>query len=186
MRSIVKAALAAVTLAFVLAGCFGSSEPKTYVDPEFEGAPKWVQVPFVADAISEVGSAKKNAGNDMGFQREEAMASARDNIARQISTKVKNMFKSFKSSTTAGDGTFDKTVESVSKQITQQTLVGSRVKDMWRSKTGTLYVLMVLDSKSVSALMADSAKSAYKNDQAAYQRFMAAKAQGELDAELAK
>lgn len=184
MKSLIKSVFGAVALAMVLGGCFGG--PDTYVDPEFDGAPKWVQVPFVEGTISEVGSAKKNAGNDMGFQREEAMANARDNMARQISTKVKNMFKSYKGTTTAAGGTFDKTTESVSKQITQQTLAGTRQKDMWRSKTGTLYVLMVLDTKSVSALMADAAKSAYKNDQAAYQRFIAAKAQGELDAELAK
>lgn len=185
MLKTIKILAATFAVSLLLVGC-GSKEPKTYTDPEFDGAPKWVMVPFVEGAISEVGSAKKNAGNDFGFQREEAMANARDNLARQISTKVKNMFKSYKTTTTAADGTFDKTTEAVSKQITNQTLAGSRQKDMWRSKSGTLYVLVVLDTKSVSTLMGDSAKSAYKNDQAAYQRFLAAQAQGELDAELAK
>jgi hypothetical protein len=185
MKKMFKMFASILAVSFIMVGC-GDPKPTSYVDPEFEGAPKWVMVPYVEGMIAEVGSAKPNAGNDFGFQREEAMANARDNLAKQLSLKVKNMFKSYKSATTAGGGTFDKTTESVSKQIAKQTLNGSRQKDMWRSKSGTLYVLVVLDTKSVSKLMGDAAKSAYQNDQAAYQKFMAAKAQGELDKELSK
>jgi hypothetical protein len=186
MKKFLKIVVSVFALSFMFVGCGGNNEPAPYVDPEFQGAPKWVMVPFVQGAIAEMGSAPKNAGNDRGFQREEAMANARDNLARQISTKVKNMFKSFKSSTSAAGGTFDKTTETVSKQIAKQTLNGTRQKDMWISRSGTMYVLMIIDAKSVSALMEEASKSAYGNDEAAYQRFMAAKAQGELDKELAE
>ena len=162
---------------------------QVYVDPELEGAPSWVLMPMVEGTIAEVGSAKRNAGNDISFQRNEAMADARDNLARQISTKVATMFKSFKSSTAAGgNGTFDKSVESVSKQIASQTLNNTVVKGTWISKTGALYVLVAVNTQDVTSMMEQAVKSntSFKNDEALYQKFLASKAQGELDAELEK
>jgi len=162
---------------------------QVYVDPELDGAPTWVLMPMVEGTIAEVGSAKKNMAGDISFQRNEAMADARDNLARLISTKVKNMFKSFKSSTGTGEAaTFDKSVETVSKQIASQTLNGTEVKGTWISKTGTLYVLMAVNSDAVANMMEKTIKSnsSFKNDQALYQKFLASKAQGELDTELEK
>ena len=169
-------------LALVLVGC---GQP-SYVDPEFDGAPAWVQNPKADGKIAEMGSAPKNAMNNFGFQRELAMANARNNLAKKLSVKVKSMFKTFSSQTSANGGTFDMTAESVSKQITKQSLNGSGQEAIWTSRSGTVYVLMTLDAKSVAGLMEQQAKSAYGNDAAAYQKFQAAKAQGELSKELAK
>ena len=190
-KNLLTIGLSALTATMLFTGCTNqpatSGAQSSYVNPELDGAPKWVLMPFVEGAVSSVGSAATNAGSDIGFQREEAMASGRDNLARLLGTKVKNMFKSFKASTgSAKDGTFDKSTESVSKQIAKQTLNGSRAQDMWISKSGTMYVLMVLDTQSVSQAMEKSIKTSYKNDKAMYQKFLAAKAQGELDAELEK
>jgi len=179
-------ALVGIVLAF--GGC-GSEQPQKslYTDPELEGAKSWVMMPYVEGYVADIGVAKRNAGNDFSFQRQEAMADARSNLAKQIAVKVNTMFKSFKAATgSAGDATFDKSSESVSKQIASQTLRGTRIKDTWISKTGTLYVLMIVDSKSVAKLMEKQIKTSFKNDKAMYQKFLAAKAQGELDAELAK
>lgn len=162
---------------------------QVYVDPELDGAPTWVLMPMVEGTIAEVGSAKKNVAGDISFQRNEAMADARDNLAKLISTKVKNMFKSFKSATGTGEtATFDKSVETVSKQIASQTLNGTEVKGTWISKTGTLYVLMAVNSDAVANMMEKTIKSnsSFKNDRALYQKFLASKAQGELDTELEK
>lgn len=158
-----------------------------YVDPELQGAPSWVLMPMVEGTVSEVGSAKRNAASDIGFQRNEAMADARDNLARQIESKVSNMFKSYKATTGSGEsGTFDASVENVSKQIASQTLRGTVVKNTWISRTGTLYVLMAIDTQSVANMMEKSIKTTFKNDKALYQKFLASKAQGELEQELEK
>lgn len=158
-----------------------------YVDPELQGAPSWVLMPVVEGTVSEVGSAKRNAASDIGFQRNEAMADARDNLARQIESKVSNMFKSYKATTGSGEsGTFDASVENVSKQIASQTLRGTVVKNTWISKTGTLYVLMAIDTQTVADMMEKSIKTSFKNDKALYQKFLASKAQGELEEELEK
>jgi hypothetical protein len=158
-----------------------------YVDPEYQGAPKWVLMPQAKGYIAETGSAQRNVGNDISFQRAEAKADARKNIAQQIEIKVNSMIKTYKAATGSGkDATFDKSSEDVSKQIASQTLKGTRVEDTWISRTGTLYVLMVLDTKNVVQKMEESIKTSFKNDKALYQRFLASKAQGELDAELEK
>ena len=178
--------LLATLLAIFIIGC-GKEEPKPYVNPEFAGAPKWVMMPKVKGYVADIGIAKQNAGNDFSFQREEAMSDARDNLAKQISVKVKNMFKSFKSITGSGtDKTFDNSSEKVSKQIANQTLNGTRLEDTWVSQSGTLYVLMVVDSKIVVDLVAKSTKTSFGNDKAMYQKFLASQAQGELAKELEK
>jgi hypothetical protein len=178
-------------MASLFTGCaqpgLNTSSSSVYVDPEFQGAPKWVMMPFVNGHICDIGSAPRNAGNDFSFQRDIAMGNARDNLARQISVKVSNMLKTFKSSTGAGtDATFDNSASNVSKQIASETLTNTRVHDSWISSSGTLYVLMVVDTPTVENAMDKSVKTSFKNDKAMYQRFLHAKAQGELEQELEK
>ncbi len=115
------------------------------------------------------------------------MADARSNLAKQSSIKVNTMFKSYKGVTGSGkNATFDKASDSVSKQIASQTLSGTKVKDTWISRSGTLYILMVVDTESVSNMMEKAVKTSFKNDEAMYQQFLASKAQGELERELEK
>jgi len=182
-------ALFAVSVVFT--GCSSKEDSiqadMTYVDPEFQGAPKWVMVPHVQGFVSEVGSAPRNAADDKSFQRAEAMANARDNIARQISINVDNMFKSFKAATgSAKDATFDRSSETVSKQIASQSLNNTVVKDTWISRNGNLYVLMAINTDSVIATTEEAIKTSFKNDKALYQKFLAQKAQDELAQELEK
>ncbi len=186
MKSIskkVKFAFGSLAIAIGLVGC---GQPEIYVNPEYDGAPKWVQVPNVEGKIAELGSAPKNNMNNVGFQRELAMANGRNNLAKRLEINVKSMFKSYASQTSANGGTMDMTAESVSKQITKQSLSGTSQYDAWTSKSGTLYVLMVLDTASVAKLVEENAKTSFASDEAAYQRVLAAKAQGELTKELEK
>ena len=190
MIKIIFKSLVTVGMASIVFTSCTTTQPKVsekYIDMELKDAPKWVMMPEVKGYIAELGSASKNAGNDFSFQREEAMADARDNLTKQISIKVNNMFKSFKSITGSGkDSTFDKSSEKVSKQIASQTLSGTKVKDTWISRSGTLYILMVIDTDIVSDMMEKAVKTSFKNDKALYQKFLASKAQGELEQELEK
>jgi hypothetical protein len=197
MKKILKISMMSLVTSAFLVGCMGSKPEKpsnkaneeevvVYVDKELEGSPKWVLNPEVPGMIAEMGSAKRNTGSDLSFQRNEAMADSRDNLAKQVKLKVSNMFKSFKASTGSGDAaTFDKSVESVSKQIADETLVGSVVKGTWISKTGTLYVLMAIDVNQLAKQTKDVVKTSFKNDDAMYQKFLAEKGQEELAKELA-
>lgn len=152
---------------------------------ELADAPSWVIMPFVEGAMSDVGSAPANAGGDVSFQRNMAMADARDNLARQMGVKVSNMLKSFKASTGAqADATFDQSSEAVSKQIASKTLVGSKLQKAWISDSGTMYVLVILDTDAVIAQMDKNIKTSMGNEKAVYQKFLAKKAQDELSKEL--
>ena len=190
MKKIILKSLLVISLISVMfTGCSNKKEmiSKEYNDLELKDAPQWVLMPEVKGYIAEVGSAALNEAKDISFQREEAMAGARANMVKQIEIKVDTMFKSFKAATGSGkDSTFDKSSESVSKQLATRTLNGSIVKETWISRSGTMYVLMIVDTKSVSSQMETSIKTSFKNDKALYQKFLASKAQGELEQELEK
>lgn len=195
MTKIVLKTLSTVALAsFLLVGC-SSKEPVAKADePDFrckqdgELAPKWTCNPYVDGGISAVGIAKRNAGNDKSMQRSEAMADGRDALASQIQTKVSNLFKSYKGTTGTGSAaTFDASSSKVSKQIASQTLNGSRSADAWtHPSTGELYLLVTVSTTGVKAGMDKAIKTSFKKDDAMYQKFLAAKAQGDLDKELEK
>lgn len=186
-----KMSLVAVLVTMLFIGCSEKELVKpidvrdTYINPELDGAPAWVSKPYVEGYVAELGSAAKNAGNDIAFQREEAMANARDNLASSIEIKINNMFKAFKSVTGGGrDATFDNSSEKVSKQVASQSLSGTRIQDVWFSKSGTLYVLMVIDDKYVSDVIDKTINTSYKNDKALHQIFKMKSAQKELNEEI--
>ena len=191
-KNILKIASAAV-IATILAGCTATQAPEKQAEPDFrcqqdgQLAPKWTCNPYLEGSITALGIAPKNAGNDYGMQRAEAIAEGRDALANQLSVKVSTLFKSFKATTGTGtDGTFDKATSKVSKQLASQTLSGSRGVESWKSNTGTLYVLVGLSNEPVKQQMEKAVKTSFKNDKAMYQKFLAAQAAGELDAELEK
>ncbi len=199
-NAIIRLGLSATVIATLFSGCGDSPKPQTQVqanameEPDFrckqDGilAPKWTCDPYIEGAIAAVGIAKKNAGNDKSMQRSEAMADGRDALAAQISVKVSNLFKSYKGTTGSGDAaTFDASSSKVSKQLASETLAGSRSVDSWTSpKTGELYLLVTVPNAAVTSGMENAVKTSFGNDQAMYQKFLAEKANGELDAELSK
>lgn len=192
MNTSIKLASAAI-VATLLTGCFGDKTANLAENPDFrcqqngQLAPKWTCNPYVEGSIVALGVAPKNAGNDYGMQRTEAMADGRDALTRQLSVKVSNLFKSYKATTGSGaDGTFDKANSNVSKQLASQTLQGSRAIESWTSKDGSLYLLVGISNEPVKDEMAKAVKTSFKNDQAMYQKFLASQAAGELDKELEK
>ena len=174
----------------MMSGCSSKSEVAVQVAPaeiknELSGAPKWVLSPSDEKGINSAGSAKVGKGGTQ-FAITEAEANARDSMARQMQVKVSNMVKNFTQQTGVGDGqTVDKVVSSVSKQITQQELMGTQRKEVWVSPSGELWVLMSMSEQSVLAVK-NAIKSSFKNDDALWQQFQAKKAQDELDSELMK
>jgi hypothetical protein len=119
------------------------------------------------------------------------MAIARDEIAKQLQIKIKNMFKNFMATTGANTDSVEKATEYVSKQLTKQTLTGSKQLNMWIAPDKTLFVLVGVSTESVKNAMENklsqkSSKSALGNTKALYQKFLAEKAEGELDKALEK
>jgi hypothetical protein len=186
-KTLLKTATLAIA-ATIFSGCVGGpAEPDFRCKQDGQLAPKWTCNPYREGSIVALGIAQKNAGNDQGMQTSEAMAEARDALANQLSVKVSTMFKSFKATTgTGADATFDKSNSKVSKQLASQTLTGSRQLESWMSNKGTKYILVGLSNEPVKKQMENAVKTSFKNDRAMYQKFLAAKADGELDAALEK
>lgn len=192
----VKTSFALVTASLLLAACGGKSAPVVVAPPQEdifvehceyragERAPEWYCSPDIEGGIAAIGEAKPNAGNDSNFQRSEAMANARDALARQMEVKVDNMFKNFAQTTGGGDdATYDKATSNVSRQVASETLKGSRQLKRWVAKDGTL-VLLVGMSDSTEVI--DNIRSSLRNEKALWQQFQAQKAQDELDEYLEK
>ena len=188
-KTILKLSAAAL-LATALTGCMGTQAEKK---PDFgckqdgQPAPEWTCNPYLEGSIVALGVAQPNAGGDISMQRAEAMAEGRDALANQISVKVSTMLKSFKATTGSGaDATFDKSTSKVSKQLASQTLQGSRGIKSWKSDKGTMYLLVGISNEPVKKGLETAVKTSFKSDKAMYQKFLASKAQGELDQELEK
>lgn len=153
-----------------------------------ELAPEWTCMPSTPKGIAAVGSAKPNAGGDVDLQMREAMSNGRDALATRIEVKVKTMIKNWKRATGSGeDQTFEKNLESVSKQVASQTLNGSKQLKYWKQSDGTLWLLVGIDNNEpILKATKNSAKTSFKNDEALWQQFQSKKAMDELDAELSK
>ena len=189
MKKTLIATTLALGLVSVFTGCSNNQpQPQTMnqcVLPDGSVAKPWVCTggSDMEGGVFAIGSAPKTPA---GFseQREEAMAAARDALSRQIKIKVKNMFKKFVATTGVGDAqTVDKATQNVSKQLSQSTLVGSKQKDMWIDpKDGTLYILVGMpDPKKIEQQVKQAATTSFKNNRALWQKFLAKKADGELD-----
>lgn len=186
-----KLIILVVALGLMLSGCMGGKggqeveQPKP--DPCYVGAPAWVLTPDVEGGIAASGSSKINKALGTGFAKTEALAAARDELARQISVKVKNMFKNFTQVTGVGDEqTVDRLSSNVSKQVANQTLNGSKQKAAWVSPCGELHVLVVIDPNAATDAVKEKTLSSLRNEKALWQQFLAKKAQDDLDSEINK
>jgi len=178
---------ALVAASFTACGGKPAPEEQSAQAAGLAGAPMWVLDPTVEGGVAAVGSAQKSPGG-LQFQRTEALANARDELARVLSVKVNNMVKNFSQATGVGDAqTFEKVAQQVSKQVASQTLSGSKQKAIWiNPATGELFVHVLLDPESVKSAAKASFKTSMQNDEALWQQFQAKKADDALDAEVDK
>jgi hypothetical protein len=93
------------------------------------------------------------------------------------------MLKNFTQVTGIGDDeVVDAVSASVSKQVTSQSLSGTRQSAIWESPCSEVYVLLAADPVTIQGAIKDGVTSSYMNDNALWQQFQAQKAQDELDA----
>jgi hypothetical protein len=179
-----------VFLTVVIAAC-SSKGPMiadcTYPDSPGETAPAWIcDEPLDGIEVSAVGFAKKS-GAGVSHMKQMAVADARVQLAQSFRSHVINMIKKYVETTGAADDeTVDQVSSSVSRLITDETLIGSRLFKSRTSSAGNLYVIVGLDSERVQKAAEESIKSSMKNDAALWQQFKAKKAQDELAAEISR
>ena len=179
-------------LALSIAACKTTPTAEKMADCVFPGsttsAPAWVcDAPVEGMTVGAVGSAAKSAAG-VGFMKQQAATDARVQLAQNMKVQVQNMIKQYAETTGAGDKeTVDKVNTSVTKQITDQTLQGTKVlRSIVAPHDGTMYVLVGLDEASAQKLTESAIKTSMGNDKAAWQQFRAQKGQDELAADIAK
>lgn len=128
-------------------------------------APKWIRTgcgAFFGEKKTLVCGVGRVAGiSDPGLAQSAAEGRGRTAIARSLSLRVKAMLKSYQASTSGGPGNKENPeqyVEDTSKQITNMTLVGTRVADSWVSSRGTFFSLVVLDAEAFKTSMKSMAQ----------------------------
>ena len=182
--------IAGVALSTLLTGCGNSTKDEVacvFPDAPGTAAPGWICDEPVKDLeASAVGSASKSgAGHD--HMKTMASTSARVQLAQNVQVQVRNMVKQYIETTGAADSeTVDKVMTSVTKQITNQTLVGTKIYKTRTSPNGNLYVLVGMDEASVERATQKAVKTSMKNERALWQQFKAQKSQDELAAEISK
>jgi hypothetical protein len=150
-------------------------------------APLWVcDAPVEGMTVGAVGSAAKSDAG-IAFMKQMAATEARVQLAQNMKVQVQNMIKQYAETTGAGSKeTVDRVNTSVTKQITDQTLQGTKIFRSIVAPDGTMFVLVGLDEAGAQKLTETAVKTSMNNDQAAWQQFKAQKGQDELAAEIAK
>jgi len=183
--------VAGVAMSALLAGCGNSVKEEVaecvYPDAPGTAAPLWIcDGPVEGVEVSAVGSAQKS-GAGHSFMKQMAATDARVQLAQRMQVHVRNMIKQYVETTGAADSeTVDKAMTSVTKQITNESLVGTKIFRTLTSPSGNLYVLLGMDPNGVEQAAQKAVKTSMKNERALWQQFKAQKSQDELAAEIAK
>lgn len=177
-----KMIISALAATAILAGC--SSTPKTEL-------PDWYLNPISEDGL--VQNECVNFSGNISVDQKMVVANARVGLAQQINTKVKAMDKTYSRRVDAeGMTNTGSTFESVSKQLTDQSLTGSKAIKfaMAKVKGNEVYCTRVAlnpaESKRLfDAIVENSKRELNPNDEAfMYEEFKAHKAQEELEKEM--
>lgn len=176
------AALVLVVFALTVMGCGNKRIDNEAMEEEFENAPEWVLTGHEKDLFSAVGSARIGKSG-IQFAKTEAMAQARNELARQLSVRVHSLVNTVSRQSGMGDTqTADRIGRQVSEQVADETLNGSRQKDVWISPSSDLYVLVFMDRDEVKRVVRSQVVTRFKEEDA--QMFGDEKSGAELDREI--
>ena len=179
-------------LATLLAACSSNNTKDEvaeciFADGSNQPAPAWVCGAPVDDVdLAAVGYADKSAAG-ANFIKQMAATAARVELAQVMQVEVQNMIKQYAETTgTADSETVDQVNSSTTKQITNQSLVGSRIYRQMQTPSGGMVVLVGLDADTVNQLAEQALKTSMNNERALWQKFQAEKSFDELADEIAK
>jgi hypothetical protein len=161
-----------------LIGCAGTKSG-TSEDMRVRGdVPEWAGGKKAEDAYYGIGMAKKQ---NRSLAKQSATGRARTEISQAIDTRVNSMLKDFMQESGIGETAQAlEFTESVTKQVTSNSLKGSIVEDTYFGKDGTVWVLVTYPLNGVRDNALTAAKSAAR-EEALYNEFKASQAFKELD-----
>jgi molybdopterin/thiamine biosynthesis adenylyltransferase len=178
--------IGAIGMSLFLTAC-GSDEVKqaahdcVFPDAPSAAAPGWIcNEPVEGIDVSAIGVAEKSAAG-YSFMKNMAATDARIQLAQSMKVHVQNMVKQYAETTGAADTeTVDKVNTSVTKQITDEALIGTKILKTRSSPNGALYILLIMDPSVAITAAENAIKTSMNKDNALWQQFRAQKGQDEL------
>ena len=158
-----------------------------FADASNQAAPAWVcGAPVEGVELSAVGYSEKSAAGP-NYMKQMAATAARVELAQVLSVDLQNMVKQYVETTGAGDAeTVDRVNSVVSKQVTEQKLIGSKVVRQMPTPSGGLVVLVGLDPAQAEGVAESILRTSMRNEAALFQKLESEKSFDELAAEIAK
>lgn len=158
-----------------------------FADGSNQAAPNWVcGAPVDGVALSAVGYSEKSAAGP-NYMKQMAATAARVELAQVLSVDLQNMVKQYVETTGAGDAeTVDRVNSVVTKQVTEQQLIGSQVVRQMPTPSGGLVVLVGLDPSQAEGVAESILRTSMRNEAALFQKLEAEKSFDELAEEIAK
>jgi hypothetical protein len=138
-------------LMFGFTGC-SSKSPNVQIDDKKSiliKAPEWVGDPKLEGYIVEVGSASMNSKSDLSFQRAEAMADARDNLARLLKIEIQNRIEAQKGKDSAD--TLTESHNHTSTQFVELMIRMSSQQKLWVAENGQMYIMVGIKSDTLES-----------------------------------
>jgi hypothetical protein len=134
--------------------------------------PAWVNTtPKDAENFYAVGYAKKSSKQ---ISITAAEQDARDQISRWIGTSVKNALTNYTNE--SGEGANIQTLtyfENISKQVSDQTVVGVERNEVWVDQDGGVYVLEAFPKANMNKSFEEVSNTFVRNEAAAFSEFKA-------------
>ncbi len=180
--------LIVVMVALFAVSCASAPEPApapvVKAEPAKSNLPDFVlNPPLATDAIYGVGFAKQST---MALSIKVAETNARADIASQIQTTIQEAITSYAQEAGVDDNTqLISFVETITRQITDQTLSGASPKSRVPMDDGGVWVLMVYGKEALVDSFEDVANEFERNEDAAFAEFKASQAIDKLDYQLA-
>ncbi|MEP3351623.1 MAG: LPP20 family lipoprotein [Marinomonas sp.] len=158
-----------------------------FADGSNQAAPDWVcGAPVEGVALSAVGYSEKSAAGP-NYMKQMAATAARVELAQVLSVDLQNMVKQYVETTGAGDAeTVDRVNSVVTKQVTEQQLIGSKVVRQMPTPSGGLVVLVGLDPSQAEGVAESILRTSMRSEAALFQKLEAEKSFDELAEEIAK
>ena len=181
MKITAKISVVAILLtAMFFASCASSEEPTQSKLTERRDIPDFfLNPPTPEDQIVGLGMAKLK---DDSLSRDTALARARADIARQVSTTVQSMLTDYAQEAGADDEIQTVNfIENVTKQIVNIQLNGAVTKKMYAAKDGTWYAMVYYPKE---AILKDVNKVFTRNEDASFAKFSAQEATARLNSNI--
>ncbi len=148
MKQIIGSASLLFMIGLLFIGCGSSQQSAAPPAPQ---APEWVtKPPRDSSAIYGVGVA--NIGANVVLAREKAEDNARQEIAKVIDTRVKNMMDRFmqehQDMINAASSTSVEFTRSVSRSVSQASLSGCQIQEVWQDKENRIMYALAIITKT--------------------------------------